>query len=150
MYMSARHSATDCGAISVPITRLTDLSLLSFKSGPSHIDYWDATLPTFGVRVSPKGTKTFILKIHNGRRAIGRYPLLGLVQPRTEAKRILAERTLGKIRPQSITYPEAAKLFIEEKRKARKQQTADGYEWLLGRFPFKGQLIEITNDDLSR
>src|SRR5262249_6777850 len=149
-YTPTRPNATECGAISVPTTRLTDLNLLSFKPTATHTDYWDATLPTFGVRVSPKGTKTFILKIHNGRQAIGRYPLLSLSQARTEAKRLLAERTLGKIRPQSITYPQAVKLFIEEKRKNRRKNTFEGYEWLLNRFTFTGQLTDITNSDLVR
>jgi integrase len=133
----------------VPTARLTDIGLLKFKPSDSHIDYWDATLPTFGVRVSPKGTKTFILKIHNGRQAIGRYPILSLAEARTEAKRILAERTLGKVRPQSITYAQAVKLFIEDKKRSRRSSTAEQYEWFLGRLTF-GQLGDIRPDDLSQ
>ena len=106
-YMSPPRNATAFGAKTVPKTRLTDIGLLNLKSGATDIDYWDAKLPTFGVRVSPKGTKTFVLKIHNGRQAIGRYPLISLSEARTEAKRILAEKTLGRIRSQSITYPQA-------------------------------------------
>ena len=64
------------------------------------VDYWCNKLAGFGVRVSQGGSKTFVLNIHNSRRAIGRYPLISLSKARTEAKRLLAERTLGKVRPQ--------------------------------------------------
>jgi hypothetical protein len=74
------------------------------------------SLPTFGVRVSPKGTKTFVVKIHNGRQAIGRYPIISLADARKQARRLLAEKTLGKIRPQAVTFSDAVSLFIEEKR----------------------------------
>src|SRR5262245_8268297 len=112
--------ATSFGAKTVPKTYLTDLTLPKLAAGETHIDYWDTKLPTFGVRVAPKGTKTFILKIHNGRQALGRYQsgVFGLSDARTEAKRILAEKTLGRIRPQSITYPQAVKLFVEDKERS--------------------------------
>jgi integrase len=145
-----RHNPPHAGAKPVPTTRLTDLSLLNFKASRTHTDYWDATLPTFGVRISPKGTKTFVLKLRNARRALGRYPIISLQEARTEAKRLLAERTLGKIRPQSITYPQAVKLFTEDKKRSRRAKTAESYEWMLNRFTFKGQLSEITGDDIAR
>ena len=100
------------------------MTIQKLKRPEKHIDYFDVTLATFGVRVSPKGTKTFILKLRSGRQAIGRYPVLSLSDARTEAKRILAERTLGRIRPRSITYAQAVKLFIEDKKRTRRQSTA--------------------------
>jgi integrase len=123
---------------------------LSLKASDRHVDFWDKALPSFGVRVSPRGTRTFILKIHNGRQSIGRYPILTLSQARTEAKRRLAEKTLGKLRPASVTFSAAVNLFIEEKRKSRRASTADQYEWFLGRLNFTGQLAGITADDISR
>jgi integrase len=135
----------------VPIIRLTDLGLLNLAPPPKLTDYWDATLPTFGVRVSPKGTKTFVLKTRNGggRHAIGRYPIIKLSEAREEAKRILAERTLGKLRPQSITYPQAVRLFVEDKRQNR-PKSADQYEWFLTRLGFTGQLSAIYQADIER
>jgi integrase len=62
---------------------------------------------------------------------------------------MLAEFTLGKVRPQSITYPEAVRLFIEDKKRNRRLSTAEQYEWFLGRLKF-GQLADIRPDDLSR
>jgi hypothetical protein len=135
----------------VPKLRLTDLGIAHLKPQAVHVDYWDATLPTFGVRVSPRGTKTFVLKLHNGRRAIGRYhpDILPLANARAEAKRLLAEKTLGRIRPGSISYAAAIKLFIEDKRRNRRPNTHQGYEWLLNRFNF-GQLTYITAADIAR
>ena len=40
---------------------LTDLFLRKLKSGEERIEVWDAKLPGFGVRVSPAGTKSFVL-----------------------------------------------------------------------------------------
>jgi integrase len=114
------------------------------------VSYWDDKLPAFGLRVSQAGTKTFILNRHNTFITLGRFGILSLSEARTEAKRMLAEFTLGKIRPQSITYPQAVKLFVEDKARSRRKSTADGYKWLLERFPFKGQLSDITHADLAR
>jgi hypothetical protein len=133
----------------VPTVKLSDLGIQKLKGSEKHADYFDLTLPTFGVRVSPAGTKTFILKLRSGRQAIGRYPILSLSEARTEAKRILAERTLGRIRPRSITYQQAVKLFIEDKKRSRRASTADQYEWFLQRLDF-GQLADITHEDIER
>lgn len=112
--------------------------------------YWDGKLPSFGVRVSQGGSKTFILNRHNTFITIGRYGIITLAKAREEARHMLAEFTLGKVRPQSITYPRAVEAFVEDKKKTRRLSTALGYEWLLNRFPYRGQLGDITTDDLSR
>ena len=50
-----------------------------------------------GIRLSQGGSKTFIVMIGSGKRfTIGRYPAVSLAEARTEAKRILAEKQLGK------------------------------------------------------
>jgi Arm DNA-binding domain len=67
-----------CGANPVPTVKLSDLTVAKLKSSEKHTDYFDLTLAGFGVRVSPKGTKTFILKLRSGRQALGRYPILSL------------------------------------------------------------------------
>jgi integrase len=133
----------------VPTQRLTDLTLAHFQTPERYVDLWDKTLPTFGVRISPKGTKTFVVKIRNGRRSLGRYPLLSLSEARIEAKRLLAERTLGRLRPTSVTFAEAVERFIEEKTKSRRPNTYEAYRWHLTRLPFKCYLTEISNDDIA-
>src|SRR5207244_3046639 len=91
-----------------------------------------------------------IVKMHNGRQAIGRYPIISLADARKIAKHLLAEKTLGKIRPHAITYSDAVKLFIEDKRRARRPSTADQYEWFLGRLAFSGSVSIVTPQDFAR
>ena len=80
----------------VPNVRFTDISLRSLAPPErGQVDYWDELLPCFGCRVSQGGTMTFILKKDNRRISIGRFPIISLAQARTEAKRLLAEHTLG-------------------------------------------------------
>jgi integrase len=140
------------GATAVPQIKLSDVGLRSISPPASGtIDYWDTTLPCFGLRVSRGGAKTFVLKLHNSRRAIGRFPILSLSEARTEAKRLLAEKTLGKIRPQSITYPQALALFLTEKEKARRPSTVRSLRDRLSRhFPFKSQLADISHQEFTR
>jgi hypothetical protein len=105
-FHTVRHrNPRECGANPVPTVKLSDLTVLKLKGSTSHADYFDLTLPGFGVRVSPKGTKTFILKLRSGRQALGRYPILSLSEARTEAKRLLAERTLGRTDPARSPTP---------------------------------------------
>lgn len=76
--------------------------------------YQDDTLSGFGVRVSQGGTKTFTLLVGRTRErvTIGRYPVIGLADARTEAKRLLAEHTLGKHRPHRAKFETALEQFF--------------------------------------
>ncbi|WLA65082.1 Arm DNA-binding domain-containing protein [Bradyrhizobium diazoefficiens] len=115
------------------------------------MDYWDLTLASFACRVSQGGAKTFILKTYNSRRAIGRWPLISLAAARREAKRILAEKTLGRIQPQSITVAKACELFLKEKEKARRARTVQDLKDRLDRhFDIPGQLGKITHNQIVR
>jgi hypothetical protein len=107
----------------MPKIALTDITLRNLPPPQKgQQDIWDAGFPAFGVRVSQGGSKTFVLNIHNSRRAIGRYPVISLAQARSEARRMLAEKTLGKKRPVSITYQEALSLFSCPRSKRRADQ----------------------------
>lgn len=131
---------------------LTDLKLRNLPlPAKGQVCYWD-TLPGFGIRVSQGGARTFLLKHKNRFITLGRYhpDIFPLAKARDEAKRILAEFTLGKVRPQSITYDQAVKLFIEDKKRAKRTSTAEGYEWLLNRLGLRGQLADITHGEISR
>jgi Arm domain-containing DNA-binding protein len=72
---------------------LTDLLLRKLKGGEERVEVWDSKLPGFGVRVSPSGTKSFILLYRfRGlpcRLTLGRYPVLGLGEARELAKEAL-------------------------------------------------------------
>lgn len=114
------------------------------------LDYWDRSFPSFGVRVSQGGSKTFVLKMHNARRTLGRYGIISLAEAREQARLILAEKTLGKVRPQSVTYEKAVQLFLDDKARDRKPRTIAEYKRLLGRLIFHGQVSEISFDEVGR
>lgn len=136
----------------MPHIKLSDVGLRSLPLPPKGtVDYWDLTLASFACRVSQGGAKTFILKTYNSRRAIGRWPLISLAAARREAKRILAEKTLGRIQPQSITVAKARELFLKEKEKARRARTVQDLKDRLDRhFDIPGQLGKITHNQIVR
>ncbi len=114
---------------------LTEIAIKSAKppaSGTSTL--WDASLPNFGCRISPKGTKSFIVLVASGRRqTIGRFPILSLAQARHQAKRILAAKTLGKVALPSISVEDALAIFFADSEKRHKFRTARDYRRLLRR-----------------
>ncbi len=94
----------------MPKVTFTDISIRSIKSpDKGQVDYWDKSLPRFGLRVSASASKAFVLLYYQGSRkrryTIGRYPEISLSQARTEAKRLLAEITLG-------NYPNAQETAV--------------------------------------
>jgi integrase len=111
--------------------------------------YWDEKLPCFGLRVSQGGSKTFVLNRDNSLLTIGRFGVLSLAEARTEAKRLMAERTLGRVRPQSLTFLEGLTLFLEDKAGRRSRTLAD-HRRHLSLLGFRCQLSDITHGDLER
>jgi len=135
----------------VPKIAFSDLKIRSLPPPlKGQTDYWDNGLPAFGLRVSRGGSKTFVLKLDNTRVTLGRFGVLSLSEARTEAKRRMAEKILGKVRPASVSFADAVKLFIAEKRKSCRESTADQYQWFLGRLDLTGYVADITPDDLTR
>jgi integrase len=131
---------------------LTDTGVRSLQPPQNgQKSYWDSNLPSFGVRVSQGGTKTFVLNRDNSLITIGRFGLLTLSEARTEAKRLMAERTLGKVRPQSVSFQTAFNEFIAEKKKNRRKSTVDNHKDRMSRhFAFKCKLGEITHGEIIR
>ena len=79
---------------------LTDITLRKLTPPASgQIEVWDTKLPGFGVRITSKGTRSFVLVYrHLGRPrrlTIGRYPTLGLAQARELANDALVEVRRG-------------------------------------------------------
>ena len=136
----------------MPRIHLSDVGLRAIQlPSKGTVDFWDTALPSFACRVSCGGAKTFILKIQNSRRAIGRFPLISLSEARAQAKKLLAEKTLGKIRPQSITFRKAFDLFLTEKAKSRRPSTIYTLKIRLNQhFPLTGQLTEITHQEIAQ
>ncbi|MGV7221519.1 MAG: integrase arm-type DNA-binding domain-containing protein, partial [Nitrospinales bacterium] len=139
----------------MPPFKLTDLSLRALTP-PSKGQrlYRDKTIPGFGVRVSQGGTKSFVVVTGANRQliTIGRYPILSLSVARTEAKRLLAEKTLGKMRRVSLNFEEARDLFLEACEAKNKPRTIYDYKRVLNRhFNYgKMRLDDITQHELMR
>lgn len=75
----------------MPRLKLTDRTIRSLKpSERGQVDYFDVSLPGFGVRVSLGGEKAFVVLYRHERRfrrlTIGRYPQLSLKEARKTAK----------------------------------------------------------------
>lgn len=114
---------------------------------------WDGSLKHFGVRISKGGAKSFIVLLGSGRRrAIGRYPALSLAKAREKAKIILAQRALGKHRPDAISWKKAIELYLDFVKRKRRPHTHHEYaRTLKGYFPFGNtNLADITKLDLSQ
>lgn len=106
---------------------LTDLGVraLAAKSG-QRLDVWDAKLSGFGIRVAPKGTKTFVLMYRlNGRKyrlTLGRFPAKSLSEARANALAALSKIEKGEAPveaapslPQTDTaFPAVVEQFIEK------------------------------------
>ena len=134
---------------------LTEITLRNLKPpARGQKTYVCDSIPGFGVRVSQGGTKTFVL-VHGQNReriTLGRYPIIALADARTDAKRILAEKTLGKHRPQSIAWDEARDLFLAQCEQENKPRTLADYRRLLNRhFGFgRTKLSVIAPGDINR
>ncbi len=94
---------------------LTDIVVRNAKPPDrGQATFWDTSLRSFGCRVSQGGTKSWVVMHGSERRliTIGRYPVISLAVARTEAKRILAQQTLGGHRFSSLSFKEALALFL--------------------------------------
>ncbi|MGH8337374.1 MAG: tyrosine-type recombinase/integrase, partial [Gammaproteobacteria bacterium] len=80
----------------VPAVPLTEITIrnLTAKAG-QRLEVWDGKLRGFGIRVSPNGTKTFVLMyyLHGRKRreSLGRFPHLSLADARAKAMGILGQ-----------------------------------------------------------
>lgn len=132
---------------------LTEVAIRAAEP-PEHgtLTMWDGAVKHFGIRVSAGGAKAFIVLLRSGRRqTIGRYPVLSLAQAREKAKRILAERALGRHQASSLSWPAAVQKFIEARRGSTRPGTIAEYERSLKRYFGFGttRLSEISKQDIS-
>jgi integrase len=95
------------------VPNLTDTAIRAAPTpAKGQTTIWDG-LKGFGVRLSQGGSKTFIVMIGSGKRlTIGRYPAVSLAEARTEARRLLAEKQLGKLRPARVSFDQALKEYL--------------------------------------
>ncbi|MGH8335469.1 MAG: tyrosine-type recombinase/integrase, partial [Gammaproteobacteria bacterium] len=97
---------------------LTDLTVrnLSARAG-ERIELWDAKLPGFGVRVSPTGTKTFVVLYYlHGRKhrlSLGRFPFITLAEAPGKTLTALGQTKRG-IDPKQDDPTPSRKLLFED------------------------------------
>jgi integrase len=112
----------------MPRTKLTKSAIDALPAPQSDTVYWDAALPGFGVKVTPKGRKVFIVLYRTGgagsklrKYTIGPYGRVTLHQARIAAQKVFTARLEGR-------DPAA------EKRERRRRVVADRVEDLLASF----------------
>lgn len=106
--------------------KITDVVVRNLPSPPVGVKIYLADDPTgFGVRVTANGIKAFVLTYGKQRErvTIGRYPIVSLAEARAEAKRILAERTLGKHRPKRMSFEDAFVVFLDTRKKKNRPKS---------------------------
>jgi integrase len=112
----------------MPRIRLTKSAIDALTTPKSDVVYWDTTSPGFGVKVTPKGRKVFVVLYRTGgagsklrKYTIGPYGRVTLHQARVAAQKVFAAKLEGR-------DPAA------EKREAKRRIVADRVEDLLEAF----------------
>jgi integrase len=113
--------------------------------------YWDS-LKGFGLRVG-KTRKTFIVLVASGRRkSIGVWPLQSLADARRQARKLLAEKTLGRSHPTHTAFDDALNAYLAEAERTLRPITYRLYRRLLtSHYPFGRQSVgDITPRQILR
>jgi integrase len=116
----------------MPKLRFTDRSLKALKPKEQRIDYFDAALPGFGLRVTANGIKSWCVMYRHGGRlrryTFGTFPLLGLANARECAMEALREARLGgdpgavkQVSLRADTFAQLAEQYLELYAKRRKK-----------------------------
>ena len=105
------------------------------------------------MRASQGGSKSFVVVhgVNRQRETLGRYPTITLKQAHDQAKKLLAEITLGAQQNRTISYKDARDLFLECCEAKNKKNTVDYYRKRLdAHFRFgRKRLDEITRIDIQ-
>src|SRR5947199_10182224 len=87
----------------MPRIRLTKSAIDALSTPTSDVVYWDAALPGFGVKITPKGRKVFIVLYRTGgagsklrKYTIGPYGRVTLHQARIAAQKVFAAKLEGR------------------------------------------------------
>src|SRR4051812_33532685 len=112
----------------MPRVKLTKNSIDSLPTSASETIYWDVGCPGFGVKVTPKGRKVFVVLYRSGgagsklrKYTIGPYGRVTLHQARIAAQKVFAAKIEGRD-------------LAAEKREAKRRVVEDRVEDLLEAF----------------
>jgi integrase len=108
----------------MPSTKLTELSVTKMRAPKTgRIEYFDTLLPSFGLRITASGVKSWVLmtRVHGKlkRVTLGRFPVVGLADARDLARKAIADAQEGKTpigarnRRQSLTGDTVAAALAE-------------------------------------
>ena len=122
--------------------KLTDAAIRRFKApSAGRAEHWDAELPGFGLRITEKGAKSWVVMYRIGGRlrrlTLGSYPAISLKDARALARDAMQEVAKGNDpatmkatarRERADTFDEVAQEFIERhaKRKTRSWKATAG------------------------
>lgn len=152
------------------VARISKRTVDAAEPTSSRFVLWDAELKGFGLRVTPSGVKTYIVRyrVGGGRTGTLRQLTLGRHGPLSpDEARKLAKQTLGAVsggddpagdvvtKRAAPTLAEVSRTFLEEHVDAkRKSTTAESYRGIIDRYiiPELGskKAIEITPTELAR
>jgi integrase len=128
----------------MPRTKLTKSAIDALPTPASDVVYWDAGCPGFGVKVTPKGRKIFIVLYRTGgagsklrKYTIGPYGRVTLHQARVAAQKVFTAKLDGR-------DPAA------EKREAKRRVVADRVEDLLETFITQRLSQNRSGGEISR
>ena len=128
----------------MPRIRLTKSAIDALPTPATDVVYWDAGCPGFGVKVTPKGRKVFIVLYRTGggssklrKYTIGPYGRVTLHQARVAAQKVFAAKLEGRD-PAS------------EKREAKRRVVADRVEDLLETFIAQHLSQNRSGGEISR
>src|SRR5260221_2136018 len=128
----------------MPRIRLTKTAIDALPTSKLDVVYWDAGYPGFGVKVTPKGRKVFIVLYRTGgagsklrKYTIGPYGRVTLHQARIAAQRVFAAKLEGR-------DPAA------EKREAKRRTVADRVDDLLDAFIAQRLSQNRSGGEISR
>src|SRR5580658_2859799 len=112
----------------MPRLRLTKSAIDALPTPSSDVVYWDIGLPGFGVKVTPRGRKVFVVLYRTGgagsrlrKYTVGPYGRVTLHQARVAAQKVFAAKLDGRD-------------LAAEKREAKRRVVADRVEDLLDSF----------------
>jgi len=124
----------------MPKIRLNHRTIPTLTAGDWLTDYWDDSLPGFGVRVSQSGRKTFVVRFNGAgskrRVTLGTFPGLTLADARERARQLLASASRSEESPAPVvepvvveepvpTFGELAEVYLERHAKLKKRTWRD-------------------------
>src|ERR1700693_6131019 len=128
----------------MPRVKLTKSSIDSLRTSASDVVYWDTGCPGFGVKVTPKGRKVFVVLYRTGgagsrlrKYPIGPYGRVTFHQARVSAQKVFAARLEGRD-------------LAAEKRDSRRRMVADRVEDLLEAFIAQHVSQNLSSPEISR